>query len=377
MTKKIVKKLKRPFNIRESIKDLMRLSPMLGYIIVKMKYEFVPDDHLVIKTMAISKECKLMINKKFAKSLSDKEMVAVLKHESLHIGHKHWNRLINVSQPFIAEIAKEISINQYVNDLPGKEYPTVESFGFDKGLSLEKYYKLLVDWAEKNPDKCQQIGNGNPLKGDASEVGKGAKLAEKICREAKDYAKSIGSETGLGEEGIQIVPTNYRAKINKLISYQTSQTKLKRTNLKRSRRFKNSPGLKKTLEMNDIIFGLDTSGSMSERELGLAVDAMKKFRSKCSRLTLIQGDTQVTDIGRIKKNISTLKVKGRGGTELTPIVNKAKEFGYPKVPLVMFTDGEVDGYPKYLKNSLWIFTNEEKAIDFSQKRPGIPYAIML
>ena len=96
-------------------------------------------------------------------------------------------------------------------------------------------------------------------------------------------------------------------------------------------------------------------------------------------LTVIQGDTKVTDVSKVKKNIKSLLVKGRGGTELTPILYKAKEYGFPKVPLVMFTDGEVYNFPdkNKLKNSLWVFTRESSARRFSKDRQGIPYAVML
>ena len=246
-------------------------------------------------------------------------------------------------------------------------------------MSLEKYYKLLVKIAEDNPDKVKKMYGKNPLKGDSKNLKKDVKEAEEIYKEAKEYAKSIGSESNDAYEDVVIVPTNYKAKINKLINYQTSNTKLKRTNLKSSKRFKGNPGLKKALELNDIIFGLDTSGSMSKRELGMAIDAIQKFRNKCSKLTVIQGDTQVTDIDAVRKNVNSLTIKGRGGTELTPIINKAREYGFPKVPLVMFTDGEFWDYPeeKELKNSLWIFTGESGAHKFTTRLPSVPYAVML
>tara|TARA_R100000789_G_scaffold34469_2_gene37712 strand:+ start:400 stop:1524 length:1125 start_codon:yes stop_codon:yes gene_type:complete len=367
-----------PFDIKKSIKDLMRQSPLLGYTIVKMKYQLVNDDS-ILPTCGITKKCKLLVNKKFMSGLKNKERVAVLKHEALHVAHKHFNRLINVSQPDIAELAKEVSINQYVEDLPGIDIPTIQKFELEPNLSLEKYYKLLVKIAEDNPDKVKKMYGKNPLKGDSKNLKKDVKEAEEIYKEAKEYAKSIGSESNDAYEDVVIVPTNYKAKINKLINYQTSNTKLKRTNLKSSKRFKGSPGLKKALELNDIIFGLDTSGSMSKRELGMAIDAIQKFRNKCSKLTVIQGDTQVTDIDAVRKNVNSLTIKGRGGTELTPIINKAREYGFPKVPLVMFTDGEFWNYPeeKELKNSLWIFTGESGAHKFTTRLPSVPYAVML
>jgi|15BtaG_2_1085339.scaffolds.fasta_scaffold00074_3 predicted metal-dependent peptidase len=372
-----------PFDIKKSIRSLLKKSPLLGYTIVKMKYEIITDDSIT-PTCGITKDCKLLVNKNFMSKIEPKERVAVLMHEALHVAHKHFNRLIGVSQPQIAMLAKEISINQYIEDLPGLDHPTIEKFNLPKGNSLERYYKLLLDFAENNPDKADKVdkvAENNPLKGDCKEMEKSVAIAEKICKDAKEYAKGMeaGNVPGANIEEIEILPTNYKAKINKLISYQTSQTKLKRTNLKGSKRFKGSPGLKKSLELNDVIFGLDTSASMSKRDIGMAVDAIQKFRRKCKKLTVIQGDTKVTDVSKVKKNIKSLLVKGRGGTELTPILYKAKEYGFPKVPLVMFTDGEVYNFPdkNKLKNSLWVFTRESSARRFSKDRQGIPYAVML
>jgi predicted metal-dependent peptidase len=305
--------------------------------------------------------------------------VAVLKHESLHVAHRHFERLIDVSQKEIATVAKEISINQYIEGLPDKCL-TVEQYGLDRNLSLEDYYKKLLEKAKEDPEGFAKMKGDNPLDGDADELGHNAvAVGDKICSDAKDYAKGIGKDTGDLYEKIQIVPTNYKAKINKLIGCQPSCTEIKKTNSRRSKRFARSPGIKKLLQLGPAIMGLDTSGSMSKDELAKAIDVAKKLRKKCSNVWLIQGDTEVTDINKVSKNIRELEVKGRGGTELTPIIEKAKEFGYPKIPLIMFTDGEIWNYPshKELKNSVWIFTQEETARQFHEKRPGIDYAVLI
>jgi predicted metal-dependent peptidase len=362
-------------DVSSNIRDLIRQLPLLGFIIMKLKWRFDSSR----PTAAIDRRCHLLINKDYFSSLTGKERVAVLKHESLHVAHRHFERLIDVSQPQIATVAKEISINQYIEGLP-KGCPTVETYGFAKGLSLEEYYKLLIKVAENDPSGFAKSKGENPLDGDANDMGAGAAaMGDKICNDARDYAKGIGKDTADLYEKIQIVPTNYKAKINKLIGCQPSQTNIKKTNSRRSKRFSRSPGLKKTLELGPCIMGLDTSGSMSKDELAKAIDVAKKLRKKCSNVWLIQGDTEVKDINKVKKDIKELEVKGRGGTELEPIIDKAFEFGYPKVPLIMFTDGELWNYPdaKKLKNSVWIFTNEAMAKQFHQKRPGVDYAVLI
>jgi predicted metal-dependent peptidase len=366
---------KNELDVKSNIRDLIRQIPLLGFIIIKLKWSFSNQ----CKTAAIDRRCRLLINKEYFSSLTNKERVAILKHESLHVAHRHFERLIDVSQPQIATIAKEISINQYIEGLP-EGCPTVENYNLDKGLSLEEYYKLLIKIAENDQQGFADKKGDNPLDGDADNMGiEAAPMGDKICQDAKDYAKGIGKETTDLYEKVQIVPTNYKAKINKLIGCQPSQTEIKKTNLRRSKRFARSPGIKKMLQLGPCIMGLDTSGSMSKEELSKAIDVAKKLRKKCSNVWLIQGDTEVKDINKVKKGIKELEVKGRGGTELEPIIDKAIEFGYPKVPLIMFTDGEIWNYPstKKLKNSVWVFTSEVMAKSFHEKRPGIDYAVLI
>lgn len=362
-------------DIKSNIRDLIRAIPLLGFIVIKLKWSYSTS----VPTAGITKRCKLLINKEYFSSLTIKERVAVLKHESLHVAHRHFERLVDVSQPHIAAQAKEISINQFIEGLP-QGCPTIEQYGFDRNKSLEEYYKLLLEKAKNDPNGFAADKKKNPLDGDADNMGhSAAAMGDKICQDAKDYAKSIGKDTSDLYEKVEIVPTNYKAKINKLIGCQPSCTEIKKTNSRRSKRFPKSPGTKKTLQLGPCIMGLDTSGSMRPLELSKAVDVAKKLRKKCSNVWMIQGDTEVKDINKVKNNIKELEIHGRGGTELEPIIDKAMEFGYPKIPLIMFTDGEIWNYPstKKLKNSVWIFTNEEMAKQFHEKRPSIDYAVLL
>jgi len=361
--------------VKEDLQDLIRHIPLLGFIVIKMDWSF--DEN--VPTAGITKDFKLKINKEFMMGLEKKQRVAILKHEALHVAHRHFERLQDVQYPEVAEIAREISINQYIDDLP-KGCITIDMFKLDKGLSLENYYKELVKTVKKNPMKISAKGDENPLKGDCEEMKKGVTtIGDSICKDAEAYSKSIGKDAGEYLEKVEIIPTNYKAKIKKFVGSQPSATKIKRTYSRRSKRFAHSPGVKKELELGDVIFGLDTSGSMDAKELGGSIDVAKKIRHLCNNLIMIQGDTQVTEIKKVQKNIKDLEIKGRGGTDLRPIVEKAKEFGYPKTPLVMFTDGEIWDYPskKELKNSIWIFTNADCAKSFSQKRPGIDFAVVL
>lgn len=368
---------KEPLDVPEALRSLIKHIPLLGFMIIKMKWSFSDK----VPTAGINKDFVLLLNKKYMESLSSKEVTAILKHEALHVVHRHFERLQDVKHPEIAELAREISINQYIDDLPNDDHPTVEKFGLNRKESLETYYKELVKIAKKNPKKVKGACSKNPLKGDADDMNSGSnqKKGEQLCKDAEDFAKSIGKEGGDMFEKVEILPTNYKAKIKALVACQPSTTKKRRSNKRRSKRFARSPGTKFDLEFGNVIFGLDTSGSMGKKELSEAVDVVKKIRNICNDVIMIQGDTTVTAIEKVQKNIKELEIKGRGGTDLRPIIEKAKDYGFPKTPLVMFTDGEIWDYPSVaeLKNSVWVFTQENTAKNFAENRPGIEYAIML
>ena len=138
--------------------------------------------------------------------------------------------------------------------------------------------------------------------------------------------------------------------------------------------------MKFELALGNGIFGIDTSGSMDETELGQSIDCGNKVSHLVQDLWWIQCDSQVQDVSKKKnKNIQEIEVHGRGGTDMQPIFDKAIEYGYPKTPLVIFTDGELWNWPtlEEMKNSVWIITNESRAKSFHEMFPSIPYAVLM
>ncbi len=178
--KKKKRKFKSKFDISETNKDLMRKVPLLGFIICKMKPRINPR----VPTAGISKDCELFLNEKFFNGINELERVAIFYHEALHIAHRHFDRLIGVDNQYVAEIAKEISINQYIENLPGKDHPTVEMFSLQKGMSLEQYYQELLKQWNKNPKQFISKSGKNPLKGDEKNIQATKPIGDKIVREA-------------------------------------------------------------------------------------------------------------------------------------------------------------------------------------------------
>ncbi len=371
-----------PFDIRESIRELLKKSPLLGFIVVKMK----PSESSLPVGAAITRDCDILYNPKFFSKLQTKQRSAVLEHEARHIAHRHFDRLLNVKHPEIAVIAKEVSINQYIEDIP-KGALKPETYGLNNGHSLEEYYEQLIKKAKRMKGGCKAGGKdgisggkdakNNPLRGDIKDRPKSSTKPESLYKEGRSYAKSIGDKSCDEFESIEPIPTNWRLVMRKMAGTQPVSTKVRKTYMRPSKRYPQSPGLRKDLGLGKMFVGLDTSGSMGSDELGIIWDAIKRARHRCSEMVLIQCDTEVKDITKVRRGDDVLKVKGRGGTELSPIVDKARELGFPKYPLVVFTDGEVYKYPTNLRNSLWVFTQENTYKEFKKKRPEAEASMLL
>ncbi len=367
----VVKAVK--FDIRESIRDLLKKSPLLGFIVIKMK----PSQSTMLEAGAgITRDCTLLYRPEFFLGLQPRQRAAVLEHEARHIAHRHFHRLMNVKYPAIAMIAKEISINQYIEDIP-KSCLLPETFGLTNGFSLEEYYEQLIQKADKQKVAGGKEDENNPLRGDIKESPANSTKPESMYKEARAYAKGIGDKSCDEFEKIEPIPTNWKMTMKKMAGTQPVSTKVRKTYMRPSKRYPSAPGLRKDLGLGKMFVGLDTSGSMGSDELGIIWDAIKKARRRCSEMILIQCDTEVKDVSKVRRRENALAVKGRGGTELSPIIDKARELGFPKYPLVVFTDGQVGSFPTGLKNSLWVFTQKNTYQTFKSCRPEADAAMLL
>ena len=368
-----------PLDVETHVADLIREIPRLGFTIMKMRVK-VSEDRKYCKTAHISQKMSVTINKEYFESITPLQRIAILKHEAMHVIHRHWERLCGVSSKSCKIVAQEVQINQYIDNLPPKCL-TVEMYNLPRGLSLEEYYELLLKKAEKNPVSFSKMKGENPLDEDADNIEEiEVDVADTLCKEAEAYDKAVGKDSGDMFEKIEKVPTNYKAKIRRFMGTRPSESRLKRTYSRRSKRFIRSPGIKKELELGNIIFLLDTSGSMSAKELGMSIDCGNKLSYLCAKLISIQGDTEVKDVDKRRaKNVQSVEIHGRGGTDMRPLIEEAKKYGYPKVPYVMFTDGELWEWPddKDMKNCIWIITSKSSADEFHERFPKVDYAVLL
>lgn len=128
--------------------------------------------------------------------------------------------------------------------------------------------------------------------------------------------------------------------------------------MKLNRRFGlESPGKRRTYRSR-ILFAVDTSGSMSNRELergGALINATLKH----AEVDWVSFDTKVYDVVKnLKRAQDTFQFKGRGGTDFQPIIDYVQEHKYDGV--VIFTDGCAPAPTRPTKSKvLWLLTSAQ------------------
>lgn len=128
--------------------------------------------------------------------------------------------------------------------------------------------------------------------------------------------------------------------------------------MKLNRRFDlESPGKRRTYRSR-ILFAVDTSGSMSNRELergGALINATLKH----AEVDWVSFDTKVYDVVKnLKRAQDTFQFKGRGGTDFQPIIDYVQEHKYDGV--VILTDCCASPPTRPTKTKvLWLATSQQ------------------
>ena len=110
-------------------------------------------------------------------------------------------------------------------------------------------------------------------------------------------------------------------------------------------------------QLEDIVIAIDTSGSITDNDIGRAVFHLKQL---CDQYNLqghlIYWDTEVRQAVKIKRYSDIIKttVKGGGGTNVMPVFEYIKKNLPKTICTVVITDGYLLEYPKsIMKNVVW------------------------
>lgn len=351
--------------------------------------------------------------------LSDEHKQSVLVHEILHLVHEtHFNSRGKCYSPQVFNVAADICINDEIEKSslagrkmvlprPGCFLEMVTKEGYKGNVITEEIYEFLMDNKDKFNIQEQMVldmsGEGKDGQGESAggkktvlkpfDVHKGLdknegsgvdEMTKAVVQGITHVAKmrGYGNMSGNMQEFVKILTTsriNWKQLLRKFIKSTSTGSMFKMNNWsKANRRHLPLPGKKK--HNAEYVIAVDTSGSISSEELAMFFAEIDKIAT-FAEIRLLQCDTQLTDSGKYKKgSISKVKIKGRGGTELSPIFKYMSETEeLKKSKLIVLTDAEFCyDFNTFGIDTLWAVTKsgENYIADMQKKFSNHKYLVL-
>lgn len=367
--------------------DLVRAFPFMGYLVMTTRFKYT----LALETMAATTipNNTIFVNPVFLEKVlkNRRERAFVLGHEILHIFLEHVGRgTENAYDPKLWNIATDLMINAQLISLKSN-FLEMPEFGLYEsrfhGWSADAIYHKLLEEAGGDPRKAvEQYGGdiadaegeshddeytdgkgfGSPRPFDALS---GEHVSEATKQENKQKVSAAIMDQGpasknMGQGYADLVRlfedmvTPVIPWVSLLSEFITETCRDRYTYNRISRRSTGSV-IFPTLTGNSInvLFGVDTSGSMSQKDLTEAMTELKSIIDNFDSwsVTLISCDTQAHVIGEYHSedgdDWTTIDkaLIGGGGTELSSMIRYAEEMEEPPSVIVIITDGFIPTEP--------------------------------
>lgn len=325
--------------------------------------------------------------------LDDEELKFVLAHEYLHAGLCHHDRCQGRDH-YLWNVACDYVINDWLREMNIGNMST-EGLLYDEtlhGMSAESIYDLII----KEMRKYKKLktfrgyeqgdifnGNGPRFEGMSDHITLDDFFKNSL-REGLDY--HIGNNRGLLPAGLveeiralTMTPIPWEIELAEWFDVNFPPLEKHRTYARPSRRQASTPDIprpnyafyEKDLASRTFAVVIDTSGSMSTKQIGVALGAIASYSTakEVPFVRIIYCDAEATDAGFLSPEdiAGKLEVTGRGGTVLQPGINmieKAKNFP-ANGPILVITDG-------YIENNLKIHREHAFLIPKGNKLPFSP-----
>jgi len=239
-----------------------------------------------------------------------KHRVGILKHEVLHLVLKHPLRMAQFPSHAKANVAADIAINPMI----GKENlpPTAifpELYGLPEDLTLEQYYDRIPEPRKRSRGGGGGEGDGNPYVPEGYELMDEHTGWRSVVDEGKEGIAEIvidelirGAQRHAGDmPGYIKDMIHYREKV--VVPWQTvlrrfigaSRSDLARTKKRKSKRYNTRPGTRFNHSAT-VLFGIDSSGSISQLELSVFMTELLAASQTQIDLYAVVCDAAITDI---------------------------------------------------------------------------------
>lgn len=162
---------------------------------------------------------------------------------------------------------------------------------------------------------------------------------------------------------------NWKAYFRKLLG-SIYDVNIKSTRRKQSKRFEDAAGIQHKKKVS-ILVAIDTSGSVSQKELQEFFSEIDYVYKAGARVTILQCDTRINSVEEYDgKNVP--QILGRGGTSFDPPVDYYVEHRKEYASLIYFTDGEAPLPSKHPQGMVWVISSCGCHQDFPGKTVYIP-----
>lgn len=354
---------------------LVRAFPFLSFLVMATEYQFT-DGVPTCGATTVPRNI-IFINDKFHDNglKNDEERAFVLLHEILHIFLEHIGRQTEMHyNPQLFNVAADFCINSMIKELNSKkiQIPTMVLYNKKyKSMSSDQIYHLILEEAGGDANKAMKQYGGDNI---GDHQGKGGQcplddLGQEAMSEktkAENHQKLSASLDNTNESDLKNMGQGqgaadmfrlFKDMIESRIPWQkvlrefiTSSSNNRPTYNRCSRRSTKHiifPSM--TGDHVNLVFGVDTSGSMSSKDLA---DAMSELRGITDEfeswiVTFLSCDTCAHEIGRYVSEdgdeFATIdkSMIGGGGTDMNPMIEYANDLEEEPSVVVILTDGYI------------------------------------
>lgn len=312
-----------------------------------------------VGTMAVDQRGRLYYNPGFVQDLTDQELVGILWHEVNHLVRDHPTRGENLPNKRKRVVAADLEINDDADEagvaLPQGEhrglYP--EDYGLPRRKTMEEYYHLLPEEAQKPDHTFDRAGSGEG--GDPgswelpNDSGIGPETLAVARRQVAELVvETLGKARGTVPAGLARWARDY---LNPKVDWRRLLRRLVKGGIQTAQRQKptyNRPHRRSAAYHPYALPGhyslrprvavvIDTSGSVNDRELSQALAEVREILKGVRQVTVYSVDTEAHTAQKVFRT-NQIKLLGGGGTDMGRGITRALQDKHDVV--VVLTDGE-------------------------------------
>ena len=321
-----------------------------------------------IPTMATD-GTNIFYNEEFTDNLTEPELDFVLCHECLHRVLLHHLRFGKRDHE-LWNIATDYAINFSLTQSGLFSMP--EGGLLDKrfaNMKSEKIYDILKEESKTKPKpKPQSWGNVIPQEGKTED-----QIKQEIATINAETMMAVNTAKAIGN-----LPSSVKDIINEMKRSQVDWTDVlrrhcvgdqpegysfRRPNRRQWHINEIITPISNKVGVGDIVIGVDTSGSVSNKELSYFLGELNSLSDevKPNSITIITCDAEIQDVVKYEsgETVKDIVCKGRGGTCVMPVFDYIAKENLNVDSFIYFTDLGIHDFPVEEPNYpvLWVSTD--------------------